>query len=177
MVRKERKLNNILIFSSSNFKSNNFISTLTNIIYDTTNTLFIIMGVITCSIIFSKIFLNIIATLIPISALANGISYSNMGIASIIMFGISIMVNSIIQDYIISIIIQIISSVCVYIISLICLSYFYGVILYLATVIIGKSSFGYGELIRSLNISLSGGYWFVKIYIILYKFCCIIYII
>lgn len=54
------------------------------------------------------------------------------------------------------------------IISLICLSYFYGVILYLVTVIIGKSNFGYGELIRSLNISLSGGYWFVKIYIILY---------
>lgn len=45
----------------------------------------------------------------------------NYCIASIIMFGVSITVNSIIQDYIISIIIQIISSVCVYIISLICL--------------------------------------------------------
>ena len=45
----------------------------------------------------------------------------NYCIASIIRFGVSIMVNSIIQDYIISIIIQIISSVCVYIISLICL--------------------------------------------------------
>ena len=29
-----------------------------------------------------------LATLIPISALANGISYSNMGIASIIMFAV-----------------------------------------------------------------------------------------
>jgi hypothetical protein len=35
-----------------------------------------------------KIFFNIIATLIPISALANGISYSNMGIASIIIFAV-----------------------------------------------------------------------------------------
>ena len=28
--------------------------------------------------------------------------------------------------------------------------------------------FGYGEPIRSFNISLSGGYWFIKSYIILY---------
>ena len=35
-----------------------------------------------------KIFFNIVATLIPFSALANGISYSNMGIASIIIFAV-----------------------------------------------------------------------------------------
>ncbi|WP_195515209.1 acyltransferase [Paraclostridium bifermentans] len=54
------------------------------------------------------------------------------------------------------------------IVNLALLAYFYGVILYLFSVIIGKSNFGYGELIRSFNISLSGGYWFIQSYIILY---------
>ena len=38
--------------------------------------------------VIGKIFFNIVSALIPISALANGISYSNMGIAAIVIFAI-----------------------------------------------------------------------------------------
>ena len=38
--------------------------------------------------VIGKIFFNIVSALIPISALANGIIYSNMGIAAIVIFAI-----------------------------------------------------------------------------------------
>ena len=38
--------------------------------------------------VIGKVFLNIVSALIPISALANGIGYSNMGISSTIMFAV-----------------------------------------------------------------------------------------
>ena len=47
------------------------------------------------------------------------------------------------------------------------LAYFYGVILYLVSVIIGANNFGYGEIFRAINIKLSDGYWYIKTYIIL----------
>ena len=53
------------------------------------------------------------------------------------------------------------------IIKIIGIAYFYRVILYLLTVGIGKNHFGYGEVIRAININLSGGYWYIKTYIIL----------
>lgn len=53
------------------------------------------------------------------------------------------------------------------IIRIIAIAYFYGVIIYLLTVVIGKNNFGYGEVIRAININLSDGYWYIKTYIIL----------
>ena len=38
--------------------------------------------------VIGKVFFNIVSALIPISALANGIGYSNMGISSIIIFAV-----------------------------------------------------------------------------------------
>jgi len=38
--------------------------------------------------VIGKIFFNIVSAVIPISALANGIGYSNMGISSIVMFAV-----------------------------------------------------------------------------------------
>lgn len=44
------------------------------------------------------------------------------------------------------------------IIRIIAIAYFYGVIIYLLTVVIGKNNFGYGEVIRAININLSDRY-------------------
>ncbi len=48
------------------------------------------------------------------------------------------------------------------------LGYFYGGIIYIISIFLGKSSFSLGELLQRINPFLRGEYWFIITYIILY---------
>lgn len=54
------------------------------------------------------------------------------------------------------------------IIKLVILSYFYGLLFYIIGIIFNINEFSFIGLIKSINPFLYGGYWFIKIYIILY---------
>ncbi|MDM0497567.1 acyltransferase family protein [Clostridium perfringens] len=54
------------------------------------------------------------------------------------------------------------------IIKLVILAYFYGFLFYIIGIIFNINEFSFIELIKSINPFLDGGYWFIKIYIILY---------
>ncbi|MDU5491327.1 MAG: acyltransferase family protein [Clostridium perfringens] len=54
------------------------------------------------------------------------------------------------------------------IIKLVILAYFYGFLFYIIGIISNINKFSFIELIKSINPFLDGGYWFIKIYIILY---------
>ncbi|MDJ8944484.1 acyltransferase family protein [Clostridium perfringens] len=54
------------------------------------------------------------------------------------------------------------------VIKLVILSYFYGLLFYIIGIIFNINEFNFIGLIKSINLFLYGGYWFVKIYIILY---------
>ena len=86
----------------TNNKSNNFIFTLTNIIYDTTNTLFIIIGIITCSIIFSKIFLNVINLNNIFGDILCGLIEMTQGLKYISTYNINELTKVIIYTFLIS---------------------------------------------------------------------------
>lgn len=54
------------------------------------------------------------------------------------------------------------------VIKLVVLSYFYGVLFYIIGIILNTNEFSFIGLIKSINLFLGDGYWFIKIYIILY---------
>lgn len=53
-------------------------------------------------------------------------------------------------------------------IGIILLAYFYGVILYIASIILNINEFSIIELLKQMNPLLKGNYWFIIMYVILY---------